>query len=205
MLIVYLRDGDDAEVCVMNHARLRSLRQARAMSQRDLAAKSGVAQDTISDLEKGTRRAQPRTVRKLARALRTSPEALIVDGERASDTASPSEWGIGELTGNSGAMRALPEGFVVIGRLGSEWIAMGWRSGKLFGEDHHVEYALFEAELGDRKLGGPHETSFVFDAERSLKDPWEAYTFLTHDVFDEVEQVAGTVPERPVFPKGTIH
>ncbi len=103
-------------------------------------------------------------------------------------------------------MRALPDGFVVIGRLGNEWIAMGWRSGELFGEDRHVEYALFEAELGDGKLAGAHETSFVFDAETSLKDPWEAYAFLTHDVFDEVEQVvAGTVPEKRVFPKGAIH
>ncbi len=189
----------------MNHARLRSLRQARAMSQRDLAAKSGVAQDTISDLENGTRRAQPRTVRKLARALRTNPEALMVDGEPASGAAVLSEAGIGEPSGNSSAMRALPEGFVVIGRLGNEWIAMGWRSGELFGEDRHVEYALFEAEMGDGKLGGPHETSFVFNAERSLKDLWEAHTFLTHDVFDEVVQVVGTVPERRVFPKGSIH
>ncbi len=103
-------------------------------------------------------------------------------------------------------MRALPEdGFVVIGRLGSEWIAMGWRSGELFGEDRHVEYALFEAELGDGKLAGPHETSFVFDAESSLQDPWEAYVFLTHDVFDEVKQVVGTMPERRVFPKGAVH
>ena len=38
---------------------LRRIRQGAVMSQEDLAAKSGVARDTISKLETGQRRAYP--------------------------------------------------------------------------------------------------------------------------------------------------
>jgi transcriptional regulator with XRE-family HTH domain len=38
---------------------------------------SGVSQDTISDLERDKREAQPQTIRKLARALKVEPEDLM--------------------------------------------------------------------------------------------------------------------------------
>jgi transcriptional regulator with XRE-family HTH domain len=56
---------------------LRRLRRAHALSQRDLSRLTGIAQDTISQLETGRREAQPRTVRKLAEALAVEPSALI--------------------------------------------------------------------------------------------------------------------------------
>jgi transcriptional regulator with XRE-family HTH domain len=48
-----------------------------ALTQQKLSRISGVSQDTISDLERGEREAQPRTIRKLAKALKVEPEELM--------------------------------------------------------------------------------------------------------------------------------
>jgi transcriptional regulator with XRE-family HTH domain len=61
----------------VNGARLRALRKESALSQRDLARVSGVAPVTISELERGVREAQPRTIRKLAEALGVEPRELM--------------------------------------------------------------------------------------------------------------------------------
>ena len=61
----------------VNGARLRGLRRERALSQRDLSRMTGVAFDTISRLETGKQRAQPRTIRKLADALGVEPRELM--------------------------------------------------------------------------------------------------------------------------------
>jgi transcriptional regulator with XRE-family HTH domain len=57
--------------------RLRRLRRERALSQRDLSRLTGVAFDTISRLETGKQEAQPKTIRKLAEALRVEPKELM--------------------------------------------------------------------------------------------------------------------------------
>jgi transcriptional regulator with XRE-family HTH domain len=62
---------------------MRRLREVRGWSQRDLAAKSGVAQNTISQLERGERKAMPSTVRKLADALDVEPSVLLNEFEMA--------------------------------------------------------------------------------------------------------------------------
>jgi len=56
---------------------LRSLRQQRALSQRDLAALAGVGKSTILMLESGRQGAYPKTIRRLAHALGVSPAALL--------------------------------------------------------------------------------------------------------------------------------
>jgi transcriptional regulator with XRE-family HTH domain len=56
---------------------LRRLRRERALSQRELSRMTGVAFDTISRLETGKQRAQPRTIRKLADALGVAPMDLM--------------------------------------------------------------------------------------------------------------------------------
>jgi transcriptional regulator with XRE-family HTH domain len=58
-------------------ARLRRIRRERALSQRDLTRMTGIAFDTISRLETGKQRAQPRTIRKLADALGVEPKELM--------------------------------------------------------------------------------------------------------------------------------
>jgi transcriptional regulator with XRE-family HTH domain len=58
-------------------ARLRELRRRKMLSLRELEERSGVAFDNINKLENERRSAQPRTVRKLARALGVEPEELM--------------------------------------------------------------------------------------------------------------------------------
>ncbi len=56
---------------------MRKVRRAHALSQRDLSRMTGIAFDTISRLETGKQRAQPRTIRKLADALGVEPRELM--------------------------------------------------------------------------------------------------------------------------------
>ena len=56
---------------------MRRLRRERALSQRDLSRMTGIAFDTISRLETGKQRAQPRTIRTLAEALGIEPSELM--------------------------------------------------------------------------------------------------------------------------------
>lgn len=48
---------------------LKRVRRLRGMSQQDLAARSGVSQYTITEIETGRREPRPSTLRKLAKAL----------------------------------------------------------------------------------------------------------------------------------------
>ncbi len=58
--------------------KLRQLREARALSLRELQELSGVNYNTIWFIEAGRRqRAHPRTVRKLAQALGVAPTELM--------------------------------------------------------------------------------------------------------------------------------
>ncbi len=58
-------------------AKLRALRRRRMLSLRELEQLSGVAFDNINKLENEKRRAQPRTLRKLAVALGVEPHELM--------------------------------------------------------------------------------------------------------------------------------
>lgn len=64
----------------MDGTRLRELREAKALSVRDLAQEAGVSTDTVTALEKGRRKAWPRNVRKLAGALGVEPVELMKGG-----------------------------------------------------------------------------------------------------------------------------
>ena len=69
----------------MNVQRLRALRQQRVLTLRELEERSGVAYNTIWHLENGKREAQPRTIRKLAEALKVDPEELVLVKVEGSD------------------------------------------------------------------------------------------------------------------------
>ncbi len=58
-------------------ARLKLLRQRKALTQQQLAEKAGVNRATIARLEGGTDEPFPTTVRKLADALGVDPEDLM--------------------------------------------------------------------------------------------------------------------------------
>jgi transcriptional regulator with XRE-family HTH domain len=62
-------------------ARLRELRRRKMLSLRELEQRSGVAFDNINKLENEKRRAQPRTLRKLADALGVEPRELMKEKE----------------------------------------------------------------------------------------------------------------------------
>ena len=66
---------------------LRAWRQRRALSQRDLAALSGVGLATIVRIEQG-QPARPSTLRKLAQAFGVSPDVLIDGPEQAPKRAA---------------------------------------------------------------------------------------------------------------------
>jgi transcriptional regulator with XRE-family HTH domain len=58
-------------------ARLRELRRRRVLTLEELAKKAGVGRNTVWRLEHGVMGAQPRTIRKLAKALDVEPEELV--------------------------------------------------------------------------------------------------------------------------------
>ncbi len=53
--------------------KLRAIRLARALSQRDLAEQAGVTQKTVLDLELGRQEPRLRTIRRIAAALGVEP------------------------------------------------------------------------------------------------------------------------------------
>jgi transcriptional regulator with XRE-family HTH domain len=60
-------------------AKLKELRQRRALSLRELEDESGVSYATVWRLESGrAKRAHPRTIRRLARALGVDTDELVV-------------------------------------------------------------------------------------------------------------------------------
>ena len=65
----------------VNVQRLKELRRQRVLSMRELEQMSGVSYNTIWRLENGLTGAQPRTIRKIAKALGVEPAELITEGE----------------------------------------------------------------------------------------------------------------------------
>lgn len=57
--------------------KLKELREARALSLRELSERSGVGRNTILRIEHGHTNVWPRTVRHLAEALGVEPRELI--------------------------------------------------------------------------------------------------------------------------------
>jgi transcriptional regulator with XRE-family HTH domain len=57
--------------------KLRTLRERRFLSHRDLAKRADVSPTTVLNLEAGRVEAQRRTVRKLAKALGVDPAELV--------------------------------------------------------------------------------------------------------------------------------
>src|SRR5262249_25972459 len=71
------RDDRREERRARSLPRLRLLRERQALSQHDLAERAGVGKSTILMLECSRRGAYPKTIRRLAEALATTPDVLI--------------------------------------------------------------------------------------------------------------------------------
>ena len=67
---------------MLRTTRLRELRERASFSQMELSERSGVSRATIADLELGKRGAQPKTRRKLAKALGMEPWELVGEVQR---------------------------------------------------------------------------------------------------------------------------
>jgi transcriptional regulator with XRE-family HTH domain len=67
---------------VLRMTRLREMRERVSFSQMELSERSGVSRATIANLELGKRGAQPKTRRKLAKALGVEPWELVGDVQR---------------------------------------------------------------------------------------------------------------------------
>ena len=65
----------------MNNS-IRRLRELRALSQRELAARAGLSVTTVNRIETRQRKPMPRTIRKLAEALDVTPEELLAEQPR---------------------------------------------------------------------------------------------------------------------------
>ncbi len=57
--------------------KFKQLRRQRVLTMEELAKKADVGRNTVWRLEHGVMGAQPRTIRKLARALGVEPEELV--------------------------------------------------------------------------------------------------------------------------------
>src|SRR5919112_5016956 len=71
--------------------RLAELRERRALTLRELSEMSGVAADTINQIELGHRKPRPSTLRKLARALEVDVEELMPPKASAPSTPGQPE------------------------------------------------------------------------------------------------------------------
>lgn len=60
--------------------KLRSIREERFLSHRELAQRAGVSPTTVLNLEKEQTESQRRTVRKIASALGVEPQDLVKTG-----------------------------------------------------------------------------------------------------------------------------
>jgi DNA-binding Xre family transcriptional regulator len=76
-IVLELQETYTSGMVEVNVDRLKVLRHQRLLTLRELEQRSGVAYNTIWHLENGKRGAQPRTLRKLARALDVEPEELV--------------------------------------------------------------------------------------------------------------------------------
>lgn len=65
----------------INGLKLRELRRRKVLTLHELEESSGVSYNTIWRLENGKTGAQPRTIRKLAKALGVEPYDLIEEGD----------------------------------------------------------------------------------------------------------------------------
>lgn len=72
---------------------MAELRERRALTLRELSEMSGVAADTINQIELGHRRARPSTLRKLARALEVDVREFFEEPALAGKAEAPREAG----------------------------------------------------------------------------------------------------------------
>lgn len=109
---------------------LRELRRRKGLSQKDLAKKAGIGQDSISGIESGRHEARPSTLRKLAGALDVEVTDFFRDPVTPGHTVEVSGVATGRPIGRSRATPNVPVPLTL------RWeIAEAIRSGKQLDPD----------------------------------------------------------------------
>lgn len=76
------RIAEDVRSASVGLPGLRMAREAKFLTQQELAAEAGMNPSTISELEVGKRKARFRTIRQLAAVLAVTPEQLVTPTSR---------------------------------------------------------------------------------------------------------------------------
>jgi transcriptional regulator with XRE-family HTH domain len=76
------RSAEDGQPVGAGLPGLRAAREAKFLTQQELAAQAGMNASTISELEVGKRKARFRTIRQLATVLAVTPEQLVAPAGR---------------------------------------------------------------------------------------------------------------------------
>jgi DNA-binding CsgD family transcriptional regulator/DNA-binding Xre family transcriptional regulator len=150
---------------------LKQLRERQAVSQRALAARSGVAQNTISQLERGERKAMPSTVRKLAEALDVEPSVLL------GEALTPFELGVLTLLSQGQTNAQIAEKLLV--SEGNVKIHIKNIMAKL-GVSDRTRAAVYALQSGISEFGAAARTQAweerrKLEAEREAEGRWAEY------------------------------
>jgi DNA-binding CsgD family transcriptional regulator len=149
---------------------LKLVREDQGLSQRDLAARSGVAQNTISQLERGERQAMPSTVRKLADALGVEPSALL------GEVLTPRELEVMTLLSQGQTNPQIAEKLLV--SRGAVKLHIENILAKL-GVSNRIQAAVNALELGIVEVGAARlqawEERRNLEAEREAEGRWAEY------------------------------
>ena len=76
------RSAEGSRLAAAGLPGLRAAREAKFLTQQELAAQAGMNASTISELEVGKRKARFRTIRQLATVLAVTPEQLVAAASR---------------------------------------------------------------------------------------------------------------------------
>ena len=118
--------------------RLRQFREAAEWTQLDLAARSGLTHEAISNLERGRRSPLATTVRALAQALEVAPAAFVM--------GTASEPGL--TTAEAAARLGVPAGRV------QQWLLQGQLVGwKVSGQWRVTRQSVAALDASDRLRG----------------------------------------------------
>jgi XRE family aerobic/anaerobic benzoate catabolism transcriptional regulator len=152
-----MRDGHSAVLAAVGNA-VRSLREARGLARRELAAKSGVSERFLADLESGTGNISVGRLEEVARALGTSAGELLF----ASQAGAATREELGE------AFRYLRSRFTV--RTGPVVALVGLRGagkstiGRALAQELRVPFVELDA-LVEKEAGLPLSALFSLHGE----------------------------------------
>jgi transcriptional regulator with XRE-family HTH domain len=142
--------------------RLAELRERRALTLRELAEMSGVAADTINQIELGHRKPRPSTLRKLARALGVDVEDFYLEPTSPKVLRPRSLDELLEQAGLETRWFTLPDE-----EFNSWWLGVDWKEASRRFWEINEEYRIINAEVSAGLQG---ETSVSPELRRQFME-----------------------------------